>query len=153
MQNLNSATSQEIILIHLFAELVCKIWHKNRLLPNNVDYIATDNLYGFTAFTCEQWPIYVQRKVCTQSSIDCGTPSADVFSWIMRRNACGQLIMFMSLPYTLHSLGYSDACLYIHCLHASIYVSNVPPQICEDETTFCSWRSQACQFMCAWIQV
>jgi len=58
MQNLNSATSQEIILIHLFAELVCKIWHKNRLLPNNVDYIATDNLYGFTA-SCEQWPIYM----------------------------------------------------------------------------------------------
>jgi len=43
MQYLNSATSQEIILIHLFDVLVCRIWHKNRLSPNDLDYIATDN--------------------------------------------------------------------------------------------------------------
>jgi len=42
--------------------------------------------------------------------------------------------MFMSLLYTLPSLGYSDACLYIHCHHESIHVSNVPPQIYEDGT-------------------
>jgi len=30
---------------------------------------------------------------------------------------------FMLLAYTLPSLGYSHACLYIHCLHESIYVS------------------------------
>jgi len=59
MQNLISATSQEIILICLFDVLICKIWHKNSLLPNKVDYVATDNLYGFTVFTCEQWPIHV----------------------------------------------------------------------------------------------
>ena len=42
----------------------------------------------------------------------------------------------MSLPYTLSSLGYSDACLYIQSLHESIYVCNVP-QIHEDGTAFC----------------
>jgi len=31
------------------------------------------------------------------------------------------------------------------------HVSNMPPQIYEDGTAFCSWRRQVCQFMCAWI--
>jgi len=58
----------------------------------------------------------------------------------------------MSLPYTLSSIGYSDACLYIQPLHESIYVRNVP-QIHEDGTAFCFWRRQVYQFTCAWIQV
>ena len=52
----------------------------------------------------------------------------------------GMLVLCLChYPITLPSLGYSDAFLYLHCLHESIHVSiNVPPQIYEDGTAFCS---------------
>jgi len=60
MQYLNSATSQEIILIHLFAVLVCRIWHKNRLLPNNVDswWEVGSKLYLWHYPPTYKWQLY-----------------------------------------------------------------------------------------------
>jgi len=59
------------------------------------------------------------------------TPSADLFKLDCEKE-CLWLTDYIYVT-TLY-IGYSDACLYIHCLHESIYVSNVPPQIYEDGT-------------------
>jgi len=61
-----------------------------------------------------------QRKVCTIKVPYPGTSSSDLLSWMVRRNACGQLITFMSLPYPLcrfwllHSLS-GGACMPKWC--------------------------------------